>query len=179
MRFIAPMKLSVLALGFALASCVARPAETPRLAPLRPTTASPQLSPAPPPVASNDWTDWPVTPGDWRYATEAGGSTASFGPTGAAPLLTIHCDSATRRILFVRSGGATGGALTIRTSFGAVQWPATASTTGLVAARAASDEALDQIAFSRGRFVVETVGAAPLVLPVWAEVTKVVEDCRG
>ena len=179
MRFLTPIPLSVLALSFTLASCVAPPVQVPRPAPPRPAPTSAPPLPAPPPGASDDWTDWPVTPGDWRYAAEAGGSTARFGPAAAAPLLTIHCDSATRRILFVRGDGATGGALTIRTSFGAVQWPATASTTGLVAARAAGDEALDQIAFSRGRFLVETAGAAPLVLPAWAEVTKVVEDCRG
>lgn len=177
MRFLPP----IFALGFTLASCAAPPAQAPRPAPpLRPGPASTPPRPAPPPVAGSDWTDWPVTPGDWRYAAEAGGSTASFGPAGAAPLLSIHCDSTSRRVLFTRGDGATGGAFIIRTSFGAVQWPAALSATGRpVAVRAASDEGLDQIAFSRGRFVVETAGAPPLVLPAWPEVTKVVEDCRG
>ena len=173
MRFIAP----ALALSLTLASCVGPPAEPPRAAP-RPAP-SPASAPLPPPPASNDWTDWPAAPGDWRYAVEQGGSIARFGPAGAAPLLSVRCDTATHRIFITRSDGATGTALTIRTSFGAVQWPAEASTTGLVATRTSGDPALDQIAFSRGRFAVETPGAPPLVLPVWAEVTKVVEDCRG
>ena len=38
---------------------------------------------------------------------------------------------------------------------------------------------LDAMVFSRGRFVVERTGAAPLVVPPYAEIGRVVEDCRG
>lgn len=40
------------------------------------------------------------------------------------------------------------------------------------------DSLLDAIAFSRGRFLVEQAGAPTLVLPAWAEVGRVIEDCR-
>ncbi len=49
----------------------------------------------------------------------------------------------------------------------------------LVAARAASDGVLDQMAYSRGKIGVEAQGAAPLGLPAWAEIARVVEDCRA
>ena len=43
---------------------------------------------------------------------------------------------------------------------------------------AASDRQLDAMAFSRGRFMLEVSGLPTLVLPAWAEVGKVIEDCR-
>ena len=70
----------------------------------------------------------------------------------------------------------------IRTSYGAVSWPATAqggAQPALVAARAASDGVLDQMAYSRGKIGVDASGIAPLVVPVWAEIARVVEDCRA
>ena len=44
---------------------------------------------------------------------------------------------------------------------------------------AVTDPLLDAMAFSRGRFVVEQPGQAPLVLPPYAEIGRVIEDCRG
>ena len=52
-------------------------------------------------------------------------------------------------------------------------------TGGIGAVLAANDPLLDAIAFSRGRFVIEQPGRAPLVLPAWAEIERVIEDCRG
>ena len=48
----------------------------------------------------------------------------------------------------------------------------------LSASLTVSDPLLDAMAFSRGRFMIETPGAAPLYLPSWAEVSRVIEDCR-
>ena len=42
----------------------------------------------------------------------------------------------------------------------------------------AYDPLLDAIAFSRGRFTVESESGAMLVLPAWPEPARVVEDCR-
>ena len=47
-----------------------------------------------------------------------------------------------------------------------------------VAVVAARDPLLDAIALTRGRFAVETPGQPTLYLPAWAEVTRVIEDCR-
>lgn len=43
---------------------------------------------------------------------------------------------------------------------------------------AAGDRLLDAIALSKGRFAVEGPGTPTLYLPSWAEVTRVIEDCR-
>lgn len=40
------------------------------------------------------------------------------------------------------------------------------------------DSLLDAIALSRGRFAVEMAGLPTLYLPSWAEVSRVIEDCR-
>ena len=42
----------------------------------------------------------------------------------------------------------------------------------------ARDPLLDAMAVTRGRFAVETEGMPTLYLPPWAEVTRVIEDCR-
>ena len=41
------------------------------------------------------------------------------------------------------------------------------------------DRLLDAIGFSRGRFTLDQQGAAPLVIPPYAEVERVTQDCRG
>lgn len=109
-----------------------------------------------------------------------GESRAEYGPLGA-PLARISCESAKREVsLAVRAaGGGTSGEMIVRTSFGMVRWPARPMGEWVVATRSAGDAALDQIAFSRGRMAVEAPGATPLALPVWAEIVRVVEDCRG
>jgi len=136
---------------------------------------------------SADWRDWPVSAGGWRYGAVAGGSLASFGEAGVgATKLTLRCEKATRRIFVSRAVSApVAGQMTLRTSFGAASWPIesdavpTDSGQNAVAIRAAADAALDQMAFSRGRFAIEVPGAAPLVVPAWAEVGRVIEDCRS
>lgn len=41
------------------------------------------------------------------------------------------------------------------------------------------DIMMDRIAYSRGRFAVETSGLESLAIPVWPEFSRVVEDCRA
>ena len=42
----------------------------------------------------------------------------------------------------------------------------------------AFDPLLDAIAFSRGRIAFGVTGQPPLVVPPWADVSRVIEDCR-
>ena len=144
-----------------LAGCETAP---PRVAPPAPL---PHVAP-PAPALATDWRDLPLTAGDWRYAQDAAGSSASFGNA-----VTIRCIRATRMITLSRTG-ATGAALTVQTSYGRKDLPAA----GGVATLNASDPLLDQIAFSRGRFTVEAAGTSIVVMPTWAEPARVVEDCR-
>lgn len=148
---------------------------------------SPRITPTPPPppapiAVGNDWRDWPITPGDWRYARDAAGSAARFGPAGAAPELTIACDTTSRGILLARTGpvGAAPTALTIQTSTGATAHATTprGADRPIEARLAARDPALDAMAFSRGRFMIMAAGVPRLIAPAWPEVARVIEDCR-
>jgi hypothetical protein len=171
-------RLPLLALAAALASCAPG---TPRPAPPQAPPPAPVAPPRPlPSPAAADWRDWPMTPGTWSYARDAAGSVASYG-TGALPLATLRCDLPNRRV-FLSRAGAVATPLTVRTTSLSRQLPAGA--TGgeppyAAALLPATDPLLDAIAFSRGRFTLEQAGQPPLVLPAWAEIGRVVEDCRG
>jgi hypothetical protein len=152
-----------------VAGCAGKPAPAP--API--VRQAPPPAPAPVPPASEPGlpaeSEASLTPGDWSYSGEAGGSAATFGPAGT-PLLTLRCDSARRQVSLSVPNAAQP--LRIETSFGQ-------RILNAGAALAAGDPLLDEIVFSRGRFTVEGPGAAALVIPAWPEPARVVEDCRG
>lgn len=136
---------------------------------------APAPAPAPVTPAPVQWQDRPSTPGTWSYSAQGAASAATFTSAAGAPV-TLRCDGA-GQISLSRTG--TGrGPMVVRTSYGATSWPVTATASALVATRAANDATLDQIAYSRGRFAVEVQGLYPLTLPAWAEVGRVIEDCR-
>lgn len=170
---------TALATALAVVACAGPPPPPPPPPP--PRVALPAPRPAPPPVLGADWRDWPLTPGTWSYRRDERGSLALFGPAGSDALLTLRCDIAARRLYFSRAGDD-AAPLTIRTTSATRSLPAqpTGGTLPYVAAALApSDPLLDAIGFSRGRFVVEQAGAATLVVPAWAEIERVTEDCRG
>ena len=171
-RFFVPV------LSIAVGACV--PQTAPPAPPPTPVAAVPV---APPPVAtrSSDWRDWPLTPGDWTYRAEGGGSVARFGVAGADPLVMLRCDPAARRIRLTVAG-AGSAPLTIRTSSlvrALPVQPAGGVPSAAKASLAASDGVFDAMGFSRGRFVIERPGSSTLVVPAWAEIERVTEDCRG
>ncbi len=166
-----------------LASCATAPPPAPAPA-VRPAAPVPAPVTVVPPAYQGDWIDWPLTAGDWSYASARGGSIARFGPRDAT-LFTVRCDRNARRIELARPGMLEAGrsaTMTVRASAGAASYPVANSTSeaGYVAAMlTANDPQLDRMVFSRGRFIVEVNGAPePLVLPAWPEVARVVEDCR-
>ncbi|HEY5710897.1 MAG TPA: hypothetical protein VIT38_03290, partial [Allosphingosinicella sp.] len=127
---------------------------------------------APPPA---DWRDAALSPGDWRLSND--GAAATWGLAGAASFL-VRCEPG-RQINLVRADAPRATALVIRTTFGERSLAASARPDGATATLAASDPLLDQIMFSRGRFLIGASGAADLVLPAWPEPARVIEDCRG
>lgn len=170
-RSVCPLAI-VAGIALAVAGCV------PRAVPPAPAPAPPPPAPTPPPPLAADWQDWPWTPGGWRYTRDATGSRASFGQPVR---LELRCDRAARALLLSRPGGAPAP-FTIRTS-ATTRTVATQPVAGTIPAATArfavDDRLLDAMAFTRGRFTVEQPGAAPLVLPPWAEFARVIEDCRG
>lgn len=154
------------------------------VAPGEPPPPPPIVTPAPPPVVAlpppppEDWRDVALTPGTWTYSPGKDGSIADFGSNPAAPVFVMQCEVATRAVTLRRPGVAPAGQARLTTSYGTARYPTGAILDGVGWRLAARDPALDRIAFSRGRFMVEGLGAR-LVLPAWAEVARVIEDCRG
>jgi len=176
------LSVSVAAL-LALAACsdaVIPPSPAPPV-PVPAPAPSPAPAPAPAPPASADWRDWPLTPGEWTYRREAGGSAALFGRAGTAAELTLRCERAQRRMVLARAApaGAAPVNMNVRTSSLARTLAMQPAAPGALAATLSPRDALlDAIGFSRGRFVVEGGGQPALVVPAWAEVLRVIEDCR-
>jgi hypothetical protein len=129
--------------------------------------------PAPAPV---DWQIGPLSPGDWSYVPDRARPYALFRAEGAA--FRLICEP-NRTISLVLAGGRSASVL-IRTSFGERRLSASrAGAHEIAASLPASDPLLDQMAFSRGRFLVQAEGGPALVVPAWPEPAHVIEDCRG
>ncbi len=171
---------SVAILAVAVAGC-----STPRLvpAPVPPVAAPaprPTPTPAPAPVYSS-WMDVPATPGDWSYRRSGDRTTASFGAAGAAAVFDIVCLDGQNIGLQRHAAPSPASAMTIRTETSTRTLAALheAGSDSTVSAKIGTrDPLLDAMAFSKGRFAIEVPGAAPLYLPSWPEVTRVIEDCR-
>lgn len=164
-------------LALALSACVPPPSPAP------PVQQRPSPAPAPPPpvpVHSN-WMDAPATQGDWSYRPAPGGGTALFGDSASGARFTMRCDTMARTIILSRAGQGSGGQMVVRTESQTRSLAAKAIVSPLPAIEAklaASDRLLDAMALSKGRFAVEVAGMPTLYLPSWAEVTRVIEDCR-
>ncbi|MBB5984615.1 hypothetical protein [Sphingobium lignivorans] len=169
------------ALGW-LAGCQAVP-------PLR-TEPAPRPAPPPPPAPAPapqapavPWDVAPVEPGDWSYRAEGRDSLALFAQAGAPPRVAFVCRAGTREVAMrLLSLDGSARQVVIRTSYGALQWPALAATDGtrlVTITRPARDQGFDWIAYSRGRIGIEAAGESLLVIPVGAEIARVVEDCRN
>lgn len=162
-RFTAPRH--AIAGALALAGCTAIPKP---VAPPPPQPVAPAPTPTPLPTPAGSWEDRAVDAGAWRY--DAGSRTAAFVPTGSAnPLLTMACSGGG-----IRMTSALAGNVSLRTSAGTDQIRFDGGNANL----ASRDPRLDRIAFSRGRFALETAGGGALTLPVQSEIGRVIEDCR-
>lgn len=201
-RFRVPALGGLAALTLSLAACMAPPPPPPAARPATPAPA-PRPTPAPPPRPATppvDWRDATPAAGTWRYRSGAPGGLATFVAPDGRALLSLRCDLAARALTIVREG------LPAVDPQPAPEGPAPASAEGIPAQISAAtqqrrlvahalpiganeapqialtlpaqDSLLDALAFSRGRFAVDIYGAPMLVLPAWAEVARVVEDCR-
>lgn len=126
--------------------------------------------------------DAPQSPGDWRYAAVGLRTQAAFATAEGAVRFAMTCDRTSGTIELSRAAAVSGPiAMTVRTE-SATRTVAASSQSDpmpeVVARLPASDRLLDAMALSKGRFAIEVSGAPTLYLPSWAEVTRVIEDCR-
>jgi hypothetical protein len=107
---------------------------------------------------------------------EAGQSVARF----AGGTLVLRCDPASATITLERAGEAPGPEpMTVTTTSGTRTLSASPRAGSLAVAVPARDPVIDAMIFSRGRFVIDTPGLAPLYVPSWPEMGRVAEDCRS
>jgi hypothetical protein len=119
-------------------------------------------------------------PGTWTYTAGADGGEAVFTDSSNQPQLSLRCVRSIRRVVLSRPASAASPMLGVWSSTASKSWPATfdPATARLSAQIANWDPVLDAIAYSRGRFAVAAAGQAPLVVPDWADISRIVEDCR-
>lgn len=167
---------AVMAAAAIIASCAPRPAPpAPIAAPPRP--APPLVQPPPPPPPA-DWRDAPLSPGDWTYY--GGPDHPQPGATFQSDRVALALRCERNRTILIGFTGAQAPAFTIRTSYGDRRLPATAvQFNETIADLPATDPLFDQMAFSRGRLLVQIEGGAALIIPAWPEIARVTEDCRS
>lgn len=167
------------------AGCVPAPDSTPAPTPA-PVQTTPPPAPAPPsPMpapAPENWMDAARTPGNWSYRSTSGGSMALYGEAQTDARFSIRCDASARSVTLMRAGNAPG-TVPMRILTETAERTVNAQPTGgelpyLAVSVPARDPILDAMALTKGRFAVETSGMPTLYLPAWAEVTRVIEDCR-
>ncbi|WP_374406059.1 hypothetical protein [Pelagerythrobacter sp.] len=177
MRHIRPIAVAASCIALA---CCAQPAPEPTPPP--PTPAPTPTPTPPPPVAQpqyDNWADAPATPGDWHLRETGSGPQAVFGPSAGEATFAFTCNRADRTVTLMRAGAAAGASsLVVRTETRDGTLPARTAGATLAASLPAADPLLAAMAFSKGRFAVETAGLPTLYIPSWPEMTRVIEDCR-
>lgn len=177
-----------IAVTFGIAACapsIVEPQPAPSPVAVPTPTPAPVAQPAPvAPVREQfyeNYLDAPQTPGTWEYVSEPAETIAVYGIDRANPDFIIRCSRATRQIGMARrtsSAGPRRMRITTETAQRDVM-TAQVGTRLLVAAElTARDPLLDAMAITKGRFAVSVEGERTLYLPAWAEVTRVIEDCR-
>lgn len=142
-------------------------------------TADPTPNIAGTPLQSNlEYVD-PIV-GNWTYGTTSDGSEATFSNSSGQLQLTIRCTRSTRRVAILKAAPSASPSLWIWTSFEKISLPATydSSTLRVSVDLGAYDPLLDAIASSRGRIGFSSSGLETLVVPPWADIARVIEDCR-
>ena len=142
-------------------------------------TADPTPDVAGTPVQSNLEYSMPIA-GDWTYSPTNDGSEATFADSSGQSQLTIRCTKSTRRVGILKAASAASPSIWVWTSSQKKSLPATydASSARVSVELAPYDPLLDAIASSRGRVGFSTSGLEALVVPPWADIARVIEDCR-
>lgn len=127
-------------------------------------------------VVPAEWMRMADTPGMWRLAASGSGSEARFVGEDGSLLASLRCDPRAPAVIVSLPGaGTASGALEIRTETMGMTLPARER----AAVLPADLPLLDAMALSKGRFAIGAEGQGALILPAWAEVSRVIEDCRS
>jgi hypothetical protein len=119
--------------------------------------------------------------GNWTYSATADGSEASFANASGFPQVWLHCTRATRRLSIAKSAAAAAPFINVWTNSITRSVPSSFNPASgrLTIDLDANDALLDAIANSRGRIGLAVGDQPALVVPAWADVAHVIEDCRA
>ncbi|MEM6909599.1 MAG: hypothetical protein AAF494_13070 [Pseudomonadota bacterium] len=150
-----------------------------------PAPAQSQPAPPPPPLAEPtyaNYLDAPASPGTWRYEDEPGENLALFGATKGQPIFLLRCAEGKFAIGRVTDQPQSSArAMSVTTETGSRQLtaePVPGRTRILAAYIPPDDELLDAMAITKGRIAIQVEGERTLYVPAWAEISRVIEDCR-
>ena len=175
---------TVLALSLLAVTCCQTPQPAPPAAPPVATNVRTQ-APVPPEVrasvplpipAQTAWEDRPQTPGDWKYMRDQDGASRAMFVRSGQVMFGMSCKPSRRIRLVVPDATATQ--MVVRSETTDRMLTGQREDGALQVELPANDPLLDAMAITRGRFAVEVEGKSALYLPAWAEVTRVIEDCR-
>lgn len=132
-------------------------------------------------VAIPDLTTFAPIAGYWSYNPASDGSEAQFVSASGYPQLWVRCTRSTREISISRPASAPAAVMNVWTSSASrsVASSFNPATRRLTIELGNADPLLDAIATSRGRLGFASGGESALVVPAWAEVARVIEDCRS
>lgn len=132
------------------------------------------------PAAPADLSYATALSGNWSWKPVADGSEITFADAYARPQLSIRCTRSQRVVTIAKPATGAAPFLNVWTSSLVRNLPASFNpATALVSASVtAFDPLLDALASSRGRIGLGVSGTTALVVPPWAEVARVIEDCR-
>jgi hypothetical protein len=126
--------------------------------------------------------DATASTGDWYYRHEGARSMALFGGRDTEAEFILRCERGSSTIVLSRASESSAPvSMRIRTETAErilTAAPEGGALPNVYASLPARDRLFDAMALSKGRFAVEVAGAPTLYVPSWAEVTRVIEDCR-
>jgi len=119
--------------------------------------------------------------GNWSYSAQPGGSEATFVNAAGQPQLAITCTRGVRQVTISKPATVIAPFILVWTSALTRNLPSSynPATRRLSATVSAYDPILDAMGFSRGRIGFSALNQPALIVPAWAEVSRVVEDCRA
>lgn len=177
---------------FAIAACIPSaeppaPSPTPVAAPAPAPTPTPTPMPAPvidEPVFEN-YLDAPQTAGTWTFVVDRQGPRAVYGTNANRPDFIVRCTGpkvalarrATQQVTGERTMSITTETTTRDLALMLVP-SASPSDTLLAVGLEPNDPLLDAMAITKGRIAIGVEGERTLYLPAWAEISRVIEDCR-
>jgi hypothetical protein len=129
-------------------------------------------------LAYDSYLDVPQTPGTWSYRGDRIESFADFKSPDGQIVFQVNCFQDRRIFLMAAADNLGGGFLDVQTETTRRRLTADAREGWLVSVLDNRDTLLDAMAITKGRFAVGVDGGPTFYIPAWAELSRVIEDCR-